>query len=34
MSYEALIELLTEDSLFEKLEDYVGNACYIPGEFG
>lgn len=33
MSYEELIELLADDVLFEKLADYVGNACFVP-EFG
>lgn len=34
MSYEQIAELLCENSLFDKLESYVGNACFDPGEFG
>ena len=34
MSYEAILEMICEHSMFEKLTHYVGNACFDPGEFG
>ena len=34
MSYETILQLICENAMFEKLTDYVGNACFDPGEFG
>ncbi len=33
MSYEEILETLSENELFEKLAQYVGQACFDPGEF-
>jgi hypothetical protein len=33
MSYEEILESICEESTFEKLIQYVGQACFDPGEF-
>jgi len=33
MSYEEILLLISDNTMFEKLTDYVGNACFDPGEF-
>ena len=34
MSYEEIILMISDNSMFEKLADYVGSACFDPGEYG
>jgi len=34
MSYEEILQMVCDNSMFEKLAAYVGNACFDPGEYG
>lgn len=34
MSYDAILELMNEKAVFEKLISHIGNACFDPSEFG
>ena len=34
MSFEDIVQLICEETLFDKLTSYVGNACFDPGEWG